>query len=422
MKTILSLKNIYKSFKQRNHDVAILEDISLEIREKEIIGVIGRSGSGKSTLLRVIAQLIPPSAGSIVYHEKSPLRSAPKMSMIFQTFGLIPWLNVLDNVTLGLEELDLSKEEIENKALKAIQMVGLSGYEEAYPKEISGGMRQRVGFARAMVVDPEILLMDEPFSSLDHLTSNSLKKDLLELWADKSLASIKAIIMVTHSIEEATKLCDRVVILSSNPGKIIADIAINLAHPRDDTSVEFHQILDKIYKALTSTNQVPKSDQDLRKQYPQAVSVVNLFHFMFTMNEMSADKKSDVKKLSAKLKLNNEQLLSYIDSLLLLGFADMQDNIVKLSAAGRNLITLDDEKQKEIFRDHLLKNVPFVSNINNILLKDPETSISKKYLIDILEEKFNRNQAIQILNATISWGRYADLFSYNNIKAELHLN
>jgi NitT/TauT family transport system ATP-binding protein len=283
-------------------------------------------------------------------------------------------------------------------------------------------MRQRVGFARAMVVDPEILLMDEPFSSLDHLTSNSLKKDLLELWADKSLASIESIIIVTHSIEEAAKLCDRVVILSSNPGQIIADVPIKLPHPRDDTSAEFHQVLDNLYKALTSINQIPKSDQDLRKFYPQAVSVVNLFHFMFTINEMSADKKLDVKKLSAKLKLNNEQLLSYIDSLILLKFADMQDNIIKLSLDGKKLITLDDEKQKEIFREHLLQNVAFVSNINNIFLKDPEASISQKHLLDMLEEKFNRNQALQILNATISWARYADLFSYNNIKAELHLN
>jgi NitT/TauT family transport system ATP-binding protein len=232
-------------------ELLVLDGIDLHLAQGQIVGLLGRTGSGKSTLLRSIAGLMAPSAGTITYLGRPVTAPAPGIAMVFQGFALFPWLTVLENVQLGLEALGRPDAEIRKRALAAIDLIGLDGYESAYPRELSGGMRQRVGFARALVVDPNILLMDEPFSALDVLTAETLRTDFLELWGDGRLP-IKGVIIVTHNIEEAVLMCDRILLFSSNPGRIIREIAVDLKQPRNRLDPQFRDQVEKIYEAMTA--------------------------------------------------------------------------------------------------------------------------------------------------------------------------
>ena len=410
-----------KEYTYNDHDITILDDINLDVNEGEILGILGRSGSGKSTFLRIISDLIEPTSGEVLYNDKPIKEANHKISMVFQSFGLIPWLTVFDNIALGLDAQNMSKQDIKEKVLQAINLIGLRGYEDAYPKEMSGGMRQRVGFARALVVDPEVLLMDEPFSALDYLTADTLKSDLLNLWFNRNLSSIKSIVLVTHSIEEAVHLCDRVIVLSSNPGKIIAEIPINIAHPRDGGSQKFHDVMDSVYSAMTRTDAKVEGDADhnIHKYYPQPVSVINLFHFMLTVKEKFDQGGADIKLISETLKLNNDQLGVFLETLTLLKFIEIDGNDIRLSSAGHILLDADEHSQKTIFREHLVKNVAFINGIYHQLQDAPNAPIHKEDLLSELEKKFGHEQSIKILSATISWARYANLLSYDAAKGEL---
>lgn len=409
MVNILEIKNLNKKYKQNNNEILILDDINFAIKEGEIIGIIGRSGSGKSTLLRIIADLIKQSEGEVLYNNE---KSAPlNLSMVFQSFGLIPWLNIHNNVALGLSNQNLSKKVINQKVIEAMNLVGLRGYASAYPKEISGGMRQRVGFARALVVEPEILLMDEPFSALDYLTANNLKSDLLDFWFKRSMSSIKAMILVTHNIAEAASLCDRVLVLSSNPGRIIANIEIDMEHPRDPESQKFHATLDKLYLAMT--NNPSENNRNIQKSYPQKTSVMSLLHFMLTIKRNSGANSCDIRVITDELQLTNDQLMMIIESLTLLKFIEIEDNNLRLSSSGQILMDADDKSQKVIFKEHLVKYVTFISEIYHTLLDNESAIITKSELFEILAKKFTNDQANQILTATISWSRYAELFIYD---------
>src|SRR6202167_3052507 len=237
-------------------ELLVLDGIDLHLAHGQIVGLLGRTGSGKSTLLRSIAGLMAPSAGTITYLGRPVTAPPPGIAMVFQGFALFPWLTVLENVQLGLEALGLPDPEIRKRALAAIDLIGLDGYESAYPRELSGGMRQRVGFARALVVHPNILLMDEPFSALDVLTAETLRTDFLELWGDGRLP-IKGVILVTHNIEEAVLMCDRILLFASNPGRIIREIAVELKQPRNRLDPPFRDLVEKIYVAMTSRTPAP---------------------------------------------------------------------------------------------------------------------------------------------------------------------
>ena len=254
---LLEIDSVRQAFPRPDGgQLLVLDDINLDMREGEIIGLLGRSGSGKSTLLRLIAGLAQPVAGNIVYNGQPLNGPAPGIAMVFQTFALFPWLTVLQNVQLGLEALGLPDAEIRQRALAAIDLIGLDGYESAYPRELSGGMRQRVGLARALVVHPNILLMDEPFSALDVLTAETLRTDLLDLWGDGKLP-IKGVLIVTHNIEEAVLMCDRVLVFSRNPGHIIAEIKVTLPQPRNRLDPQFQELVERIYVAMTARQTPP---------------------------------------------------------------------------------------------------------------------------------------------------------------------
>ena len=249
--TLLAVSDVRKSYaKGDRNDLVVLDDVSLTIREGEIVGLLGRSGSGKSTLLRIIGGLVPPTAGDVQWCGRPVTAPCEGVAMVFQTFALFPWLTVLENVEMGLEPLGIPPEQSRRRAIQAIDLIGLDGFESAYPKELSGGMRQRVGFARALVVHPRLLLMDEPFSALDVLTAETLRTDLIDLWIEGRLP-IKSMLMVTHNIEEAVLMCDRILLFSSNPGRVVQEIKVPLQHPRNRLDPQFRKLVDEIYALMT---------------------------------------------------------------------------------------------------------------------------------------------------------------------------
>src|SRR3981189_1850299 len=229
----------------------VLEGVNFTVVDGEIVAVLGKSGSGKSTFLRILAGLLPPSDGVVEYRGRLVTAPVRGIAMVFQSFALFPWLTVLGNVELGLEAQGGSAARRRQGAVGAIDIIGLDGFESAYPKELSGGMRQRVGFARALVVNPDVLLLDEPFSQLDVLTAETLRNDLLDLWMERRIPT-KGILMVSHNIEEAVDMADRILIFSSDPGRISAEVPIPLPHPRSADSAGFRQIVDQVYTLLTT--------------------------------------------------------------------------------------------------------------------------------------------------------------------------
>src|SRR5665811_1252779 len=249
---LLQIESVRQAFPRPDgEDLIVLDDINLTLANGQIVGLLGRSGSGKSTLLRLISGLAKPTAGSIVYNGQPVVGPAPGIAMVFQTFALFPWLTVLENVQLGLEALGLPEAKIRQRALAGIDLIGLDGYESAYPRELSGGMRQRVGFARALVVHPNILLMDEPFSALDVLTAETLRSDFLDLWAEGDMP-IKGVILVTHNVEEAVLMCDRVLVFSANPARIFSEIKVDLTQPPAGLEPAFRELVERIYVEMTA--------------------------------------------------------------------------------------------------------------------------------------------------------------------------
>src|SRR5713226_6260113 len=247
----------------------VLDHIDFSLKEGEIVAILGKSGSGKSTFLRVLAGLTPQSEGVVTYRGNPVVAPVAGVAMVFQSFALFPWLTVLGNVELGLEALGVPRGERRERALAAIDIIGLDGFESAYPKELSGGMRQRVGFARALVVNPDILLLDEPFSALDVLTAETLRGDLMDLWLGKRITT-KGILFVSHNIEEAVEIADRIAIFGSDPGIIRSEIAVSLARPREWGSAGFRQIVDQVYTQLTTT---PGRDGGKRGAKPEPIGI-----------------------------------------------------------------------------------------------------------------------------------------------------
>src|SRR5260221_13847267 len=229
----------------------VLSQVNFTLRDGEIVAVLGKSGSGKSTFLRILAGLLPPSEGRVEYRGQPINGPVRGIAMVFQSFALFPWLTVLGNVELGLEAQGVPRDERRKRAIAAIDLIGLDGYESAYPKELSGGMRQRVGFARALVVNPDVLLLDEPFSALDVLTAETLRGDLADLWSARRVPT-KGIVFVSHNIEEAVEMSDRVIVFSGDPGRIRAELPVPLPRPRDHANATFRQIVDEVYTQITT--------------------------------------------------------------------------------------------------------------------------------------------------------------------------
>ncbi len=406
----------------------VLEDINLILNEGEIVALLGKSGSGKSTLLRCIAGLIAPTNGEVTYRG-SPLDGAnPGVAMVFQSFALLPWLTVRANVEMGLEARGVLRTERLARAERAIDRIGLDGFESAYPKELSGGMRQRVGFARALVVEPDALLMDEPFSALDVLTAENLRTELLNLWAGPDFPT-KAILLVTHNIEEAVLMADRILVLTANPGKIGAEMTNDLPRPRDRRAPQFAALVDQIYAIMTGH----ASAETLGAAPPLAepgrasptdlplppASVGGLAGLLEILNARGG--RDDLPQLADLLTFEVDDLLPLTDAAELLGFAEVDNADLQLTSIGKEWVEADILTSKEIFAGQARQRAPLVRSIVRALESTTDGTINERFFLDLLGRGFTEEQARAQLDTAIDWGRYGELFEYDADDGELVL-
>src|SRR5271165_4442268 len=415
---LLQCTDVRKSFpKPDGAELLVLEGMNLELREGQIVGLLGRSGSGKSTLLRLIAGLAEPTAGQLRYMGQPISGPAPGIAMVFQSFALFPWLTVFENVALGLEAQHMPRADIRKRSLAAIDLIGLDGFESAYPRELSGGMRQRVGFARALVVHPNILLMDEPFSALDVLTAETLRTDFLDLWIEHQLPT-KAVLMVTHNIEEAVLMCDRILVLASNPGHIAAEIRVPLPQPRNRLDAAFHDIVDEIYSILTSrmTESIGVQSRmhgGLAQTLPQ-VSTNRIGGFVETLASPAYAGHAELADIARLLALEINDLFPIAEALHMLEFGEFKDGAIKLTAAGRVFAQSGTDERKRLFREHLIRFVPLAAHIRHVLDEREEHRAPRARFEFELQDHLNQGDAEKTLRAAIDWGRYAELFSYDD--------
>lgn len=421
---LLHLENIQKYFlNPEDQKLLVLDNISFDIRAGEIVALVGKSGSGKSTLLRIIAGLTQPSAGTVVFQEKQVQGPSEGIAMVFQSFALLPWLTVLENVELGLEAQGISSKERRQMAINAIDIIGMDGFESAYPKELSGGMKQRVSFARALVVEPDLLLMDEPFSALDILTAENLRNDLLDLWEAKR-TRIKGILLVTHDIEEAVLMANRIIVFASDPGRIQEEIPISLPFPRDSQSPLFRELLDKIYTLLTISERErllkakvkAKAKELTHPEYAYRlpeVSVSELTGLLETMVDLEVEGSVDLPELADVLHLDINNLFPLIETLDMLRFAKIKEGEVILLETGKQFAAADILQRKQIFAEHLLKYLPLAAHVRHVLDTRSNHRASDKEFIEELEEFLSEEEAEKLLKTIIDWGRYAEIFAYD---------
>jgi NitT/TauT family transport system ATP-binding protein len=430
---LLSARGVTKSFASSEGAKAVLEGIDLDIHVGDFVAVLGKSGGGKSTLLRCFAGLIPVSGGTITYRGRPLTGPNPATAMVFQTFALLPWLTVQQNVELGLEAQGVGPAERAARAVAAIDLVGLDGFESAYPKELSGGMRQRVGFARAIVTDPEVLLMDEPFSALDVLTAENLRGQLLELW-ERDDIPIEAIVLVTHNIEEAVLLADRIVVLDTNPGRIKVVMPVTLEHPRDRRSPEFVSLVDTVYRVMTGRDAGPvpvtgigaAAGTTVHVQERPTPATVPLPHAsvdgMAGLAEILEQLgRSTVADVADELGLEIDDFLPLVDGLELLGFAEVVDGVIHLTPAGETLAGADIQASKQIFAAAAQERAPLVGVITNGLARTDDGTLRPGFFLDLLRRSFSEDEALTQIELAIDWGRYAELYEYDSDRDVLRL-
>jgi NitT/TauT family transport system ATP-binding protein len=437
---IIDARAIEKSYPQPDGtriQVVGLTDFAIE--PGKIVALLGASGCGKSTLLRILSGLAQPSSGALFWHGRPLNGQAPNVAIVFQSFALFPWLTVLENVEAPLEARGVAAVERRKRALRMLDTVGLDGFETAYPKELSGGMKQRVGFARALVVEPEVLFMDEPFSALDVLTAENLRGELLELWLNKKMPT-SAIFIVTHNIEEAVMLADRIVVLGRNPARIRSDFNVRLAHPRDRKSGRFVELVDYIYKIMTEPDVEhappdPESTGEIvlpagglkRAQAPRTTKYQILPHArvggIAGLLELLHDRggREDLFRLSEELVMDVEDLLPILEACVLLGFAWLKEGDVQLSPQGAEFADADIQTRKVLFRNAALQHVTILKQIESILKRKADHSISDEFFHDILDEHFAEEEVLRQLETATNWGRYAEIFDYDRESGKLTL-
>jgi NitT/TauT family transport system ATP-binding protein len=413
----------------------VLDDISFTLAEGEIVALLGRSGSGKSTLLRCVAGLIAPSSGTVSYRGV-PLRGAnPGVAMVFQSFALLPWLTVQQNVELGLAAQGVAEAARRERALKAIDLIGLDGFEGAYPKELSGGMRQRVGFARGIVVEPDALLMDEPFSALDVLTAENLRTELVGLWEGRE-APVKSILIVTHNIEEAVLLADRILVLSSNPGRIQAELTVELPRPRDRHEPRFEALVDTVYGILTGRETAASeaiaaapvgpngggSDRPAGTPVTLPLPNVSVGGLAGLLEILIARGGEDgLAEIADELNFEIDDLLPLVDAAVMLGLARVDGPRIAITDEGRELSGADILTSKQLFARLAAHRAPLVRAIVQALAATDDHTLREGFFLDLLRRGFSATEARNQLETAIDWGRYAELYDYDRDDGELTL-
>lgn len=397
--------------------IEVIAATDLAIYPGTIITLLGPSGSGKSTLLRILSGLALPSAGEVLWHGKSLDGQIPSVAIVFQSFALFPWLTVLENVEAPLEALGMRATERHRRALRMLDTVGLDGFENAYPKELSGGMKQRVGFARALVVEPEVLFMDEPFSALDVLTAENLRGELMELWLNKRMPT-STIFIVTHNIEEAVLLADRVILLGHNPGHIRADFPVDLPHPRDRKSRRFTEYVDYVYMVMTrpeeETPPLPMRKPARKERYQMLPHAFpgGIGGFLELLAGSSG--RDDLYHLAGELNMEVDELLPTVGAAQLLRFATLKEGDAEITPQGRAFAEADILTRKMLFREAALKHVALLRIIDSTLRANPSHAIEEKFLQDTLRGHFSEEEVWRQIDTALDWGRYAEIFDYDS--------
>jgi NitT/TauT family transport system ATP-binding protein len=441
---IIEAVAIEKSYPQADGTrIQVVGSTNLVIEPGKIIALLGPSGCGKSTLLRILTGLSQPSSGTLLWHGKPLDGQTPNVAIVFQSFALFPWLTVLGNVEAPLEAKGVEAVERRKRALRALDTVGLDGFETAYPKELSGGMKQRVGFARALVVEPEVLFMDEPFSALDVLTAENLRGELLELWLNKKMPT-SAIFIVTHNIEEAVMLADRVMVLGRNPARVRSDFNIRLKHPRERKSARFVELVDYIYKVMTEPeveHALPDAETtaeiilpaagltpESRKKQEAPLRTVRyqmLPHArvggIAGLTELLRDRggREDLFRLSEELVMDVEDLLPILEACVLLGFAWLKEGDVQITPQGIAFADADIQQRKILFRNAALEHVMILKQIDSILKRKSDHAIADEFFHDILDEHFAEDEVQRQFETAQNWGRYAEIFDYDRASGRL---
>lgn len=416
---IIEARAVEKFYEQPDGNrIQVVAPTQFSIFPGEIVALLGPSGSGKSTLLRMLTGLSTPSAGEVLWHGKPMGPESPNVAIVFQSFALFPWLTVLENVAAPLKARGVDAAERKKRSMRVLDTVGLDGFEAAHPKELSGGMKQRVGFARALVVGPEILFMDEPFSALDVLTAENLRSELLELWQNKRIET-QSIFIVTHNIEEAVLLADRIIVLGKNPGRIRTDFHLSLTHPRDRKARVFIEYVDYIYKVLT------QPDAELDGRIGTLARTRDLGKYQMLPHarpggikgilEMLTDQQGriDVYRVAEELGLESDDLLPIVEATSLLRFVNVEEGDVEITPLGRQFSNADILEQKQIFREAALENVALLQQIQKALLNKSDRTMPDEFFRDILDEHFSQDESDRQMETAIDWGRYAEIFDYD---------
>jgi NitT/TauT family transport system ATP-binding protein len=415
---IVELRNVSMRFATPSGEpLVVLSNVEMSLRPGEILGLLGRSGAGKSTVLRIAAGLIRPTSGDVLYHG-APLQGPTQgIAVVFQTFALFPWLTVLENVMMSLDALGMRADRAATRAFSAIDAIGLSGFEAAYPRELSGGMRQRVGFARALVIDPAALLMDEPFSALDVLTAESLRTDFIDLWVGQT-CPIESVLIVTHNIEEAVTLCDRILIIASKPGHIETELSVELPHPRNRLDPRFREIVDRIYTILTS--RTAESLKHLKKtgatatQALPAASVNAVAGLLERLAAAPFNGRAKLSEIADPPHRHLDNVFGVAEAAHILELAELSEETLNLTAPGHIFVASEPEERKRLFREHLIDFVPLAAHIAGVLQERAEHRAPRVRFKSELEDHLGADDAETTLRTVINWGRYAELFTYDD--------
>jgi NitT/TauT family transport system ATP-binding protein len=420
---IIHAEKIEKYYAQPSQNrIQVIAPTDLKIVPGEILALLGPSGSGKSTMLRMLSGLSRPSAGQVYWHGKPISQTQVNVSIVFQSFALFPWMTVLENVEAPLQARGVEPDERRDRSFAILDTVGLAGFESAYPKELSGGMRQRVGFARALVVEPEVLFMDEPFSALDVLTAENLRSELLELWSKKTMPT-KAVFLVTHNIEEAVLLADRIIVLGRNPGHIRTDFRVEIPQLRDRKAPAFTQLVDYIYKVLTKPEEAPAEvpDQQVgaRVRDQRQMKYQMLPHArpggIAGLLELLLDKggRDDIYRLADDLAFEIDDLFPIVEAAQLLGFLKIEEGDAAITPGGEEFANSEILRQKELFREAALQNVLLLRQIRRALETKSDHTVPEEFFLDMLDEQFSEDECQRQMDTAITWGRYAEIFDFD---------
>jgi NitT/TauT family transport system ATP-binding protein len=425
---LVELHRVSKSYEvaEGGPDVRILDDIDLTVREGEMLALLGQSGSGKSTILRLVAGLAKPTQGMVLRHG-TPLEGVnPDVAIVFQSFALYPWLTVEENVEVGVIRRRVAREEAAEEIQRAIDLIGLSGYENAYPKQLSGGMRQRVGFARALVARPEVLLMDEAFSALDILTAENLRNEVVKLWQDRANAGLKSLFFVTHNIEEAVFMASRILVMSSHPGRITTEIVNPLPWPRDPTAASFEAMTEQVRAAITALalpdqpaeraaagRTAPLAEAAASAQRIESIPNVPVALIVGLLEVLEANDESiNVFDLSARIAKDFGETIAIVKAAEMLNLVDTPKDEVHMLPPGWYFLAAPLAQRKTLFRQ-AIERLRLFQIIEAKLGEAPEERMAADDVKEILATLLPYDERENLFQTIVAWGRFADILDYD---------